>query len=138
MVYDYLLQERFNSRPNECQLLISLVGNTLSSMNPQISITPWTFIVHKNQLAILKQPAPLFYLEPTMQPLLLLKRYIQQGEVKLSDPSLFFMSRYTQFLVGIFALGIIRWQRNLKLFLYEYGFPQLGCLFFKIECCAAV
>jgi hypothetical protein len=29
-------------------------------------------------------------------------------------------------------------QRKLKVFLYEYGFPQLGCLFFKIECCAAV
>jgi hypothetical protein len=30
-----------------------------------------------------------------------------------------------------------RWQINLKLFLYEYGFPQLACLFFKIGSCAA-
>jgi len=61
-----------------------------------------TFINHKNQLAILKQAAPLFYLEPTMQSLLLLKRDTQQASVKLSDTALFFMSRYTQFLGGYF------------------------------------
>jgi hypothetical protein len=48
---------------NVAQLLISPVGHTLSPRNHQIAITPWTFIVHKNQLAILKQPPQQFYLD---------------------------------------------------------------------------
>jgi hypothetical protein len=59
-----------------------------------------TFIVHKSQLAIIKQAPHLFYLDPNMQPLLLLKRYTKQGQVELSDTSLFFISMCTQFLVG--------------------------------------